>query len=127
MGERRDGIDRRDGSRGLERRTGDRRDSHRVPLEIEVKEGNNPYQKVQGDLGIGGVYFERPLSLPIGALVRLRFALLEMDKVIETQGEVVEITSVGKPKERGTRIRFVDMDLRSELLIAKYLDHHQND
>lgn len=125
MPDRRKGGDRRgDNSRGVERRMGDRRDSHRVPLEIEVREGNKPFESHSGNLAIGGVFFEKPLSLPIGAVVQLRFGLPGLETPIETRGEVVEITSVGKPMEKGTRVRFTDLDLKSEMAIARFLDEH---
>jgi len=125
MDDRRSGQDRRsEDTRGVERRMGDRRDSHRVPLDIEVREGNGPFEKHAGNLSIGGVFFEKPLSLPIGAIVQLRFTLPESDNEIQTKGELVEITSVGKPAEKGTRVRFIDLDLKSELSIAKYLDEN---
>jgi uncharacterized protein (TIGR02266 family) len=110
---------------GAERRMGDRRDSHRVAIEVEVKEGNEKYEKHDGNLGIGGVYFDRPLSLPIGSQVYVRFKLPDSNEKIEAKGEVVEITSIGQPKDNGTRVRFVDLDIKTELLIARYLDSHK--
>jgi len=95
-----------------------------VAIEIEVKVGNGPYDRHLGNIGIGGVFFAKPLDLPTGAMVQLRFTLPEMDKAVEAKAEVVEITAVGKPATVGTRVRFVDLDLRSELLIARFLDQH---
>lgn len=125
MPDRRKGGDRRgDNSRGVERRMGDRRDSHRVPVQIEVREGNKPFEAHAGNLAIGGVFFQKPLALPIGAVVQLRFALPGQDTLVETRGELVEITAVGKPADKGTRVRFIDLDLKSEMSIARYLDEH---
>ncbi len=104
---------------------GDRRDSHRLPIDVEIKIGNEDYSKHQGNVGIGGVFFVKPLDLPTGAIVQLRFVLPEMEKQIEAKAEVVEITSVGLPSAVGTRVRFSDLDIRSELLLARYLDSHQ--
>ncbi|HOX42691.1 MAG TPA: PilZ domain-containing protein [Myxococcota bacterium] len=125
MSERRNGDDRREGSRSAERRSGDRRESHRVAISVEVRVGNGPYESHMGNVGIGGMYFEKPLDLPTGAMVQLRFTLPEMDKAVEAKAEVVEITAVGKPSAVGTRVRFVDLDLRNELLIARFLDQHK--
>lgn len=125
MSERRDGDDRRDGDRGPERRSGDRRESHRVPIDVEVRVGNGPYERHTGNVGIGGMYFVKPLDLPTGAMVQIRFVLPGMDKQIETKAEVVEITAVGQPSAVGTRVRFVDLDLRSELLVARFLDQNK--
>ena len=108
----------------MERRMGDRRDSHRIPIEVEVREGNGPYELHNGNISIGGMFFEKPLSLPIGAVVKLRFMLPDMERHLEVQGEVVEITAVGTVREIGTRVRFFDLDTRSELLIARFLDQH---
>ena len=126
MPDRRDDSDRRDDDtpRGEERRMGDRRESHRVPIEVEVCEGNNPYELHHGNVGIGGMFFKKPLEIPSGAVVQLRFTLPGHDQLIEVKGEVVEITAVGVPEDRGTRVRFIDMELKVELLIAKYLDEH---
>lgn len=103
---------------------GDRRDSHRVALEVEVREGNGPFEKHQGNISIGGMFFKKPLDLPIGALVQLRFSLPDVEQELLVKGEVVEITQVGKPSEKGTRVRFVNLDLKAELVIAKYLDEN---
>jgi len=109
---------------GSDRRMGDRRDSHRLPIEVEVAEGNGPFERHRGDISIGGVFFEKPLSLPAGAVVQLRFTLPTLDRELEVKAEVVEITAVGPVRKAGTRVRFVDLDTRSELLIARYLDQH---
>ncbi len=126
MSDRRNGSDRRDevAPRGEERRMGDRRESHRVPIEVEVCEGNNPYELHHGNVGIGGMFFKKPLAIPTGATIQLRFTLPSHDQMIEVKGEIVEITAVGVPEDRGTRVRFIDLELKAELLIAKYLDEH---
>lgn len=103
---------------------GDRRDSHRVPIKIEVSEGNNPFEPHEGNISIGGIFFRKPLILPIGAVVQLRFTLPGLDKELLLKGELVEITAVGTPDEKGTRVRFVGLDLKSEMSIARYLDEH---
>ncbi|NMB77125.1 MAG: pilus assembly protein PilZ [Myxococcales bacterium] len=108
-----------------ERRLGDRRDSHRLPIEVEVAEGNGPFEKHQGDISIGGVFFKKPLSLPIGAQVQLRFTLPGLERTIDVRGEVVEVTNAGGTFTAGTRVRFSDLDVRAELLIARYLDQNR--
>jgi uncharacterized protein (TIGR02266 family) len=125
MSERRFSDDRRDdGSRGEERRMGDRRDSHRIPIAVEVSEGNRPFEKHDGNISIGGIFFQKPLAMPVGAVVQLRFALPGSEKELLLKGEVMEITAVGTPEEKGTRVRFVSLDLKSEMIIARYLDEH---
>jgi hypothetical protein len=125
MPERRKGDDRRDDvTGGEERRMGDRRDSHRVPIKIEVSEGNKPFEAHEGNISIGGIFFKKPLTLPIGAVVQLRFTLPDTENELLLKGELVEITAVGTPEEKGTRVRFVGLDLKSEMAIARYLDEH---
>lgn len=102
----------------------DRRESHRIPLDIDVRVGEEAWKTSRGNIAIGGLYFEKPLSLPIGAVVQLRFDLPGLDKRIETRAEVVEVTSAGKPNELGTRVKFIGLDLRTELLIARFLDRY---
>jgi hypothetical protein len=126
MSERRN-DERREERSSVGRRGGDRRDSHRVDLPIEVKAGNDDFVTHGGNVAIGGVYFSRPLELPIGAVVQLRFDLPSLDKQVQARAEVVEITAVGKPTDVGTRVRFFDLDLRSELLIARFLDRNPED
>ncbi|RME21532.1 MAG: PilZ domain-containing protein [Deltaproteobacteria bacterium] len=122
MPDRRKGTDRRKGPRrGVERRMGDRRESHRVPLEVEVSKGNGPFEKHHGDIGIGGIFFAKPLPLPPGAQVKIRFTL-PGEPTRQVLGEVVEITKVGRPEEQGTRIKFVELDVKTELAIARFLD-----
>jgi len=124
MADRRDDSDRRQGRDSSERRLGDRRESHRVDIKVEVRVGNQDYETQQGNIAIGGVYFAQPLDLPTGAIIQVRFDLPGLDKHVEAKAEVVEITAVGRPSDVGTRVRFVDLDLRSELLIARYLDQN---
>lgn len=123
MPDRRKSNDRRGPRRGQERRLGDRRESHRLPIEVEVKQGNSPFSSHQGNIGIGGVFFKVPLELPTGALVQLRFTL-PGDQAISVKAEVVEITAVGRPEEHGTRVRFINLDIKDELAIARFLDEH---
>jgi hypothetical protein len=125
MSDRRNGQGRREPERGSDRRGGDRRESHRVSIEVEVKVGNGPFERHTGNVGIGGMYFVKPLDLPTGALLQLRFVLPGMDKQIEARAEVVEITAVGQPSAVGTRVKFIDLDLRSELLVARFLDQNK--
>ena len=128
MDDRRKRSDRRDTTtRGEERRMGDRRDSHRLPMDVEVREGNASFEKHQGNIAIGGMFFAQPLMLPTGSVVQLRFTLPGTEQELLVKGEVVEITSVGAPEETGTRVRFNDLDLKTELHIAKFLDENTDD
>ena len=117
MPDRRKSNDRRGPRRGEERRLGDRRESHRLPIDVEVRQGNAPFSSHQGNIGIGGVFFKTPLE-------QLRFTLPDSNEAIQAKGEVVDITAVGRPEDRGTRVRFIDLDIKNELAIARFLDDH---
>jgi len=96
-----------------------------VPIQVEIRQGNNPFESYPGNIGIGGVFFEKALDLPIGALVQMRFRLPGVERTLLVKGEVVEVSLVSRPQERGTRVRFVDLDVKSELSIARFLDENK--
>ena len=52
----------------------DRRDSHRVPIQLLVRDAalRGSFEPFAGNLGIGGVYFEA-LHPPVGSRLELRF------------------------------------------------------
>jgi PilZ domain. len=111
-----------DAMQGNERRMGERRDSLRLPLQVAVKVGERAFEDYPGDISIGGVFFERALPVSPGDVVLLRFNLPQFDKQIEVAGEVMAIAHAGCAVPSGTRVKFVELDLRNELLIARYLD-----
>jgi Tfp pilus assembly protein PilZ len=110
-----------DATSGAERRMGERRDSQRLPLQVSVKIGDRAFEAYAADISIGGVYFEKQLPLSPGEVVQLRFSLPQFDKKLEVAAEVMEAVQ-GDASPSGTRVRFVELDLRTELLIARYLD-----
>jgi Tfp pilus assembly protein PilZ len=111
-----------DATQSNDRRMGERRDSMRLPLQVAVKVDGGAFEDYAGDISIGGVFFEKPLPVSYGEEVVLRFNLPQFDKQLEVRGEVMEITQGGSAIRSGTRVKFVELDLRSELLIARYLD-----
>ncbi len=115
---------RRRPQQGPERRLGDRRESHRVPVQVEIRQGNGPFEPHPGNIGIGGVFFTKPLELPTGAVVQLRFRLPGVERTLQLKGEVVEVSLVSRPEERGTRVRFLEPDIQTELSIARFLDEN---
>jgi Tfp pilus assembly protein PilZ len=105
-----------------ERRMGERRDSLRLPLQVAVKVGERAFEDYPGNISIGGVFFEQPLPVSPGDTVLLRFNIPQFDKQIEVTGEVMAIAPGDGAIPPGTRVKFVELDLRTELLIARYLD-----
>lgn len=106
----------------------DRRESPRVPLKLFVREADagNSFMEKNGDIGVGGVYFEDPAP-PVGAAVELRFTLPGRDVKVEIQcrGEIVRVCDChGK---FGAHVRFLEMSTEDELAIAKFLDDHELD
>lgn len=99
----------------------ERRDSPRVPMKFLVRdkaEGGS-FDEYEGDLAVGGAFF-RGRYPPAGNLYEVRFHLPGMSKDIRVTGELLRIRD--EPKSKGYHLRFKDVDLASELAIAKYLD-----
>ncbi len=119
---RKKGQQRGDATQADERRMGERRDSLRLPLQVSVKIGERAFEDYAGDLSIGGVFFEKQLPVSPGEEVLLRFRLPLFDKKLEVKGEVMEVAQGDGAIPSGTRVKFVELDLRTELLIARYLD-----
>jgi hypothetical protein len=119
---RKKGQQRGDATQADERRMGERRDSLRLPLQVSVKIGERAFEDYAGDISIGGVFFEKQLPVSPGEGVLLRFSLPLFDKILEVKGEVMEVAQDDGAIPSGTRVKFVELDLRTELLIARYLD-----
>lgn len=99
----------------------ERRDSPRVPMKLLVRdkaEGGS-FEEYAGDLAVGGVYF-RGRYPPEGNLFEVRFHLPGHDKDIRITGELLRVRDEAGGK--GYHLRFKDVDLASEMAIAKYLD-----
>ncbi len=104
-----------------ERDTGsDRRDSHRVPLEILVRDlgTGGSYERREGNLALGGVYFEA-LHPPVGGRVELRFLLPGATTEVHAVGEVLRVSREGA--RFGAHVKFSEIPIDDELAIARYL------
>jgi hypothetical protein len=100
---------------------GDRRDSPRIPIKILVRqvELGGSFEEHQGDIGVGGVFFEER-AFPTGGRVELRFRLPGRASEVRCQGEIVRISQLpGKP---GAHVRFLDLPTEVELAIARFID-----
>ena len=111
-------------SRKKERRDNDdRRDSPRVPMQFllrDVAEGGS-YVEREGDLAIGGIFWKGKYAA-LGTEVEVRFRLTGVPKEIRAMGEIIRVEDKGKGLD--FHVRFTELDVLSELAIAKYIDEH---
>jgi PilZ domain-containing protein len=108
-------------SRKSEPTGAERRDSPRVPMKFLVRdkaEGGS-FEEYDGDLAVGGAFFKGRYP-PGGNLYEVRFHLPGMPKDVRVTGELLRIREDATSK--GYHLKFKDVDLASELAIAKYLD-----
>jgi hypothetical protein len=106
--------------RKRERRMGDRRESPRLPIKVWVRNAAaTDFEEVEGDISVGGMHFTdvRPIQ---GKKIDLRFKLPNRDAEVRVQGDVVEVSSKGN--RYGAHVRFTDLDVETELAIARYID-----
>ncbi len=99
-------LDRRRG----ERRKADRRASQRVPLELWMEEvsGDDVYFRRTGNLGAGGVYFDRAIPHAVGTMVTLKFSLPGDREMVVARGEVV--SAAGSAKGLGMGVKFIAVE-----------------
>ena len=109
------------GQPGQDRQT-DRRESPRLPVKLWVRDPavGGSFEERSGDIGVGGLYFlgDHP---PVGNLVEARFTVPGREGDIRFKGEVIRV----EPADRGrynAHLRFVGLDVKTELAIAKYVD-----
>lgn len=94
----------------------DRRDSPRVPMRFLVRAGVGEYEAREGDLSVGGAAL-RGEALETGARVELRFLLPGLPDEVHAHAEVMR-----QSEGPVSHVRFVDLPLKAELAVAKYLD-----
>lgn len=102
---------------------GDRRDSPRVPMRFlvrDLQEGGS-YEEREGDLSIGGIYW-RGKYPPAGKEVEVRFRLRGVPKELRARGEIIRVMNQNNGFD--FHVRFTELDVASELLIARFLDEH---
>jgi hypothetical protein len=103
-------------------RDDERRDSPRVPMTFLLRDVANPrggWEERTGDLSIGGIAW-RGKTPPHGTTVDVRFRLLGVPREIQCKGEIIRVVDQGQTIE--FRVRFVELDVASELAVAKFLD-----
>ncbi len=99
----------------------DRRESIRVPMTFlvrDVTEGGE-YVEREGDLSLGGIYWKGK-SPSFGTQVEVRFRLSGVPKEIKANGEIIRVKETGR--DIHFHVRFTELDVESELAIAKFLD-----
>ncbi len=108
-------------AREIEQQDGaDRRDSQRVPLHLLVRDAalGGSFEDREGNLGIGGVFFDAPHP-PVGSHLELRFLIPGAPEEIHAVGEVLRVSREGI--RFGAHLKFVDISLDDELAIARFL------
>lgn len=107
-----------------ERRIEERRDSHRVPMSFLVREvgSRGSYEEREGDLSLGGIYW-KGLTPPKEKFVEVRFRLAGVPKEIKALGEIIQLQRQGG--KLGFHVRFTELDVESELGIARYLEQRR--
>lgn len=98
----------------------DRRDSARVPIQLLIRDAavGGSFEPYEGNLGIGGVYFEAHHP-PVGSRLELRFLVPGAREEIRVAGEVLRVSREGP--RFGAHVRFVEIGLDAELAIARFL------
>lgn len=100
---------------------GDRRDSPRLPMTFLIRDQgeDSPWEEREGDISIGGIHWLGKTS-PNSQKVEVRFRLPGVPKEIRAQGEIIRLSEGGKGI--GFHVRFTELDVESELAVARYID-----
>lgn len=103
--------------------TGDeRRDSPRVPMGFLVRDvglRDGEWEEREGDLSLGGISW-RGKTAPHSTEVDVRFRLPLVPKEVRARGEIIRVKAAGMAID--FHLRFTDLEVRSELAIARFLD-----
>lgn len=85
----------------------------------DVAEGGS-YEEREGDLSLGGIYW-RGRSPPVGTDVEVRFRLTGVPNEIRAKGEIIRVVD-RDGKGIDFHLRFTELDVNSELAIARHLE-----
>ncbi len=96
--------------RRSERRANERRGAVRVPLELWMEEvlGDEVYFRLSGNLGEGGVYFDKAVAHARGTMLTLKFALPGERELIIARAKVV--TDAKSPPSFGMAVKFIAIE-----------------
>jgi PilZ domain len=75
----------------------EQRHEQRVAVDfwVELRRGDELYLQRATNLSASGIYFGQTIPLPQGSRVSLKFSLAPGESAIESQGEVVNVKSLG--------------------------------
>lgn len=100
----------------------DRRESPRVPMKFLVRDttaSEGAWEEREGDLGLGGLSWKGKFPA-LTSFVDVRFRIPGVAKEIRARGEIIRMS--GEGKDLGFHVRFTELDVQSELAIARHLD-----
>jgi hypothetical protein len=101
----------------------DRRDSPRVGMNFLIRdlgEKDAEWQEREGDLSLGGIYWKGKTPSH-GTEVEVRFRLTGVPRELRAKGEIIRVLEQGG-SSIDFHVRFTELDVESELAIAKFLD-----
>ena len=95
--------------RRTDRRKADRRYTLRIPIELWMEEvlGEEVYFRRSGNLGEGGVYFDKAIPHAIGTVISIKFYLPGDKETVIARGEVVNIAG---SSDFGMGVKFVTVE-----------------
>jgi hypothetical protein len=105
--------------RHRQRRIGERRDSPRLRKTLEIPSNEGPIAVCDGDISLGGVRY-RTAFPPRRGTIEVRFRLPDVLTEVSAIARVVRTRNDGAFTE--VHARFVDMDLKDELALARFLE-----
>jgi hypothetical protein len=107
--------------RTTERRKADRRSASRIPLELWMEEvsGDDVYFRRSGNLGEGGVYFDKAIPHVLGTMVTLKFALPGEREMVVARGQVV--SAAGSAAGLGMSIKFITVEGNGQNRIRDFI------
>lgn len=86
----------------------------------DLVEGGS-YEEREGDLSTGGIYWKGKYPT-LNSAVEVRFRLAGVPREIRAKGEIIRVTDGGKGID--FHLRFTELDVQSELAIARFIDKH---
>jgi hypothetical protein len=75
---------------------------------MEEVSGDDVYFRRSGNLGEGGVYFEKAIPHSLGTMVTLKFALPGEQEMVVARGEVV--SAAGSNNGLGMGVKFIKVE-----------------
>ena len=105
-----------------ERRRGERRESPRAPMFFLIRDAGRDganWLEGEGNLSTGGIQWSGRRT-PSSRLVDVRFRLPGVPREIHAKGEIIRVS--GENGASKFHVRFVELDVQSELTIARYID-----